>query len=109
MMPNFDIKKMQKLVKKMDMNMQEIPAKEVIIKCEDKHIIISKPEVLLADFLGKDVYQVSGEVAEATPLKESDIEMVMDKTGKDRETVVGKLEELDNDLAKAIMELKKRD
>ena len=56
--------------------------------------------------MGKDVYQISGEVSESISINEKDIEFVMEKTGKDRDTVVKKLEELNNDLVKAIMELK---
>ena len=82
------------------------PAEEVIIKTKTKNIIISAPEVMITDMMGKEVYQISGEVSEAGNINEDDVKMIMEKTGKDRETVVKKLEELDNDLAKAIMELK---
>jgi len=99
---------MQKLMQKLNLKVQEIPAEEVIIKCKDKNIIISKPEVMLADMMGKDVYQVTGVVSESEQISERDIEMVMEKTGMDRKTVVKKLEELDNDLARAILELKEK-
>ncbi|MBI3190637.1 nascent polypeptide-associated complex protein [archaeon] len=88
------------------MNVQQIPADVVIIKSKSKNIIISNPEIMLANMMGRDIYQVTGEVSESFPISEDDIKMVMDKTGKDRDTVVKKLEELDNDLAKAILELK---
>jgi len=106
MFPGTDPKKLQQMMKKLNMNVQEIPADLVIIKTKGKHIIISKPEVMLADMMGREVYQISGEVTESVPMSEEDVQIVMDKTGKDRDTVVKKLEELDSDLAKAIMELK---
>ena len=106
MFGKMDPKKMQDLMKKLNMKIREIPAEEVIIKCNDKNIIISNPEVMLADMMGKDVYQITGEVSESEQISERDIEMVMQKTGMDRKTVVKKLEELDNDLARAIIELK---
>jgi alpha-NAC-related protein len=106
MFPGADPKKIQQMMKKLNLNVQEIPADLVIIKTKGKHIIISKPEVMLADMMGREVYQISGEVSESVPVDEQDVRMVMDKTGKDRDTVVKKLEELDNDLAKAIHELK---
>ena len=87
---------------------QEIPAEEVIIKCKDKSIIISQPEVMLADMMGKDVYQITGVVSESTRPTEHDIKMVMRKTGKGREEVVKALEDLNNDLAAAIVELKQK-
>ncbi len=101
-----DPKKLEKVMKKLNMNVQQIPADVVVIKTKSKSIIISNPEVMLANMMGRDIYQVTGEVSESVPVNEDDIKMVMDKTGKDRETVVKKLEELDNDLAKAIVELR---
>ena len=101
-----DPKKVKEMMKKLNMNVKEIQAEEVIIKTSDKNIIISEPEIMIADMMGKEVYQISGVVSESDQLNEKDIKMVMEKTGKDRETVVKKLEELNNDLAQAIIELK---
>jgi len=108
MLGNMNPKKIQEMMKKLNMNVQELEAEEVIIKTKRKNIIISKPEVMIADMMGKEVYQISGEISEADIISDKDVEMVMEKTGKDRDTVVRKLEELDNDLARAIMELKKK-
>lgn len=99
-------KKMQELMKKMNLRVREVKAEEVIIKCSDKNIIISKPEIMIADMLGREVYQITGEVSESGAINEKDIALVMEKTGKDRVTVEKKLEELNNDIVKAIMELK---
>ncbi|MBS3050971.1 MAG: nascent polypeptide-associated complex protein [Candidatus Aenigmarchaeota archaeon] len=101
-----DPKKVEQIMKKLNMKVQQIPAEEVIIKMKEKKIIISNPEIMLADMMGREVYQISGDVSESVLVNEDDVRMVMDKTGQDRDTVVKKLEELDNDLAKAIMELK---
>jgi alpha-NAC-related protein len=101
-----DPKKLEKMMKKLNMNVQQMDADVVVIKTKDKNIIISKPEIMIANVMGREVYQVSGEVSESYPVSEEDITMVMEKTGKDRNTVVKKLEELNNDLAKAIMELR---
>ena len=103
-----DPKKVEQIMKKLNMKVQQIEAEEVVIRTKDKDIIISRPEIMLADMMGREVYQVSGEVSERTLVNEDDVRMIMDKTGKDRDTVVKKLEELDNDLAKAIMELKEK-
>lgn len=101
-----DPKTLEKMMKKLNMNVQQIPADVVIIKSKQKNIVISKPEIMLANMMGRDIYQITGEVSESYPVSEDDIKMVMDQTGKDRDAVVKKLEELDNDLAKAIVELK---
>ena len=103
-----DPKKVQDMMKKMNMNVRDIIAEEVIIKCKDKNIIISQPEVMVVDMSGKEVYQISGVVSESESIKEEDILLIMKRTGKDRETVVKKLEELNKDLAKTIMELEKK-
>ena len=102
----FNNQKFQEMMKKLNMNVEEVKAEEVIIKCGSRNIIVSKPQVMLTNIMGKDVYQVTGEVSESVNIDEKDIEMVMEKTGKGRGAVVKKLEELDNDLAKAIRELK---
>src|SRR3989338_6963087 len=101
-------KMIEQMMKKLNMKVQEIPAELVIIKTKDKNIIISKPEIMLADMMGREVYQISEEVSESFTVNEDDVKLVMDKTGKDRNTVVKKLEELNNDLARAITELKEK-
>jgi len=108
MFGKMDPKKMQEIMRKLNIDVEEIPAEEVIIKCKDKNIIISQPEVMLADMMGKEVYQVTGTISESTRPNEHDIEMVMSKTGMGREEVVKALEILNNDLAAAIVELKRR-
>lgn len=101
-----DPKKMEKIMKKLNMNVRQVEAEVVVIKAKDRNIIISKPEIMIANLMGRDVYQIMGEVSENQPVREEDIKMVMEKTGKDRATVEKKLEELNNDLARAIMDLK---
>jgi alpha-NAC-related protein len=104
-----DPKKIQEMMKKMNINVNQIEAEEVIIKQKGKNIIISQPEIMVTNMMGKDIYQISGEISESENISEHDIEMVMEKTGKDRDTVVRKLEELNNDLARAIMELREQE
>ena len=108
MLGKMDPKKIQQMMKKLNLNVEQVDAEEVIIKTKTKTIIISNPEVMIADMMGKEVYQISGEVSEAEIIDEKDIQMVMEKTGKNRNEVVNKLEELNNDLARAIIELKKK-
>lgn len=100
-----DDRRIQEAMKKLNLKVREVKAEEVIIKCKDKNIIVSKPEIMIADMMGREVYQITGEVSESTRMSEQDVQLVMEKTGKDRDTVVKTLERLDHDLAKAIMEL----
>ncbi|OYT55564.1 MAG: Nascent polypeptide-associated complex protein [Candidatus Aenigmarchaeota archaeon ex4484_14] len=103
-----DLKKMTELMKEMKMNMRELKAKRVVIECEDKNIVIEEPEVIIAKIVDRDSYQITGKVHEepAGGPTEEDIKMIMDQTGKDKETILKKLKELNNDLARTIMELK---
>ena len=96
--------KIQQMMKKLNMDIRQMEAEEVTIKTKTKNVKIKNPEVMIANMMGRDVYQISGEVYESLP--EDDILLVMNQTGKDRPTVEKKLEELDNDLARAIIELK---
>ena len=99
-----DPKKIQKMMKKMNMNLTQIEAEKVVIHKKDGKTIIMDPEIMVVDMMGRDVYQISGTVHEQS-VTDEDVDMVMEQTGKDKDTVVAKLEELNNDLARAIKEL----
>ena len=100
-----DPKKIQQMMKKLNLNVRQIEAETVIIKAKDKEIIINKPEIMIADMMGKEVYQITGEVYEKTPVDESDISLVMEKTGKSRLEAEIALKKADGDLAEAILSL----
>ncbi len=103
-------KKMERLMKQLGMNVRPLAADEVIIKFGGYQIRITEPEVAVMNVMGKNVYQITGkEKKELLEPKEEDIKLVMEKTGKDRKTVVEKLKELNNDLARAIIELKEEE
>ena len=106
-----NIKQMTNLVKQVKTNMKEIDAERVVIELKDKNIVIEKPKVIYMDMMTQPSYQVMGQAKEEEKNEptEDDIKMIMEKTGKDRETVEKKLEELNNDLAATILELKKGD
>lgn len=102
---------MQKMMKQMGMKMEEVDASEVIIKCSENQIRISHPQVIIANIMGKRVYQISGsEITEklGKEISEEDVKIVMEQTGKDKETVEKTLKDMDHDLARVILELKKK-
>jgi nascent polypeptide-associated complex subunit alpha len=103
-----DPKKIEQMMKKLNINTRQLNASEVIIKTDSGDLVIETPEVMIMNMMGRDVYQITGNVRSSQTIKEEDIKLVMEQTGKDRETVAKKMEELNNDLAKAIMELKKK-
>ena len=83
-----------------------------------------EPEVSVVKMQGRDVFQITGNIEEkakagsektdsekAAPaaVNEEDVKMIMEQTGKDKESVENALKRVNNDLAKAIMELKKEE
>ena len=97
-------KNMSKMLKQMGMQMDNIPAKEVIIKTETGELVIKNPQVVKTTMQGQTVYQVSGN-EEKPKFTDEDVNMVMEQTGKNKEEVIKALEETNGDIAEAIMKL----
>lgn len=101
-------KQLEKAMKQMGMHMEQIDAEEVIIKTKDKEILITEPEVSKVNMMGKDTFQISGNISEreAEKFSENDVEMIMEETGASEDQVREMLEKT-QDLAETIMKLKK--
>jgi len=100
-------RQIEKAMKRMGIQQQEIQAEEVIIKTKDKDIVISNPQVAKVNMMGQDTFQVSGEISERpTGLSKEDIKMVMDQTGASEEEARKTMEET-QDIAESILKLKK--
>lgn len=109
---NMDPRQMRMAMKKLGIQQQEIPAREVIIRLEDKEIIISNPSVTKVNMMGQDTYQITGEEEErsldVTPdISDDDISTVMDQTGASEEDAKKAILDSKGDLAEAILKLKK--
>lgn len=109
---NMDPAKMDKMLKKLNIDMKNIKCSEVVIKTEGHDIVITEPDVSVIRMQGRDVFQVTGNIIEKPTtvnekINKEDVRMIMEQTGRDRETVEKTLERLNNDLARAIIELKK--
>jgi len=106
MIPGFDPRKMQSLMKQMGLTQSEIDAKRVIIeKKEGGRLIINNPEVSKIKIQGNESFQITGEVLEEK-FDEKDIEMIIEKTNcskKEAETILQET----GDLAEAILKLSK--
>jgi nascent polypeptide-associated complex subunit alpha len=102
-------KQIEKAMKRMGIQAQEIDAEEVIIKTAEKTIIITEPQVSRVNMMGQDTFQVSGEITEKETAKfsEEDIKTVIDQTGASEDDVRKALEETQGDLAESILRLKK--
>jgi len=109
MLPGINPKMMKQAMKKMGMKQEDIDASEVIIKCSDKEIIIRNPEVAKIDMMGKQNFQISGDVEERSlsSFNEEDVSTVVSQAGCSEEEAKEALERNNGDIAKTILELKK--
>ncbi len=108
MIPGMNPRKMQKMMKRMGIQQQEIDATEVIIKCEDKDIIITSPQVSKVNMMGKQTYQIVGEEhikEKQAQISPEDIKTVAEQTNKSKEQAENALIEAKGDLAAAILKL----
>ncbi len=101
-------KQLEKMARKMGMQMTEIPAEEVVIKTHEKDIVIKDPHVSKVNMMGQETFQITGEVTEREKEKfsEKDIRMIMEQTDAGEEEAEEALNET-NDIAEAILRLKK--
>lgn len=112
MIPGMNPRQMRQAMKKMGIQQEEIDAKEVIIKLEDKEIVISNPNVSKVNMMGQETYQVVGEESErsldSTPeISDDDVKTVAEQTGASEIDAKAAIEECKGDLAEAILKLKK--
>jgi len=106
MFPGLDPKKMQQMLKKMGMKMDNIPANKVVIETDSGDITIQNPQVIKTSMKGQVVFQVSGNVKEQK-FSDEDVKLVMEQSGvKDEEKIKQALKETNGDIVEAIMKLK---
>ncbi|MBU0530863.1 MAG: nascent polypeptide-associated complex protein [Nanoarchaeota archaeon] len=101
-------RQMERMAKKMGMQMENIDAEEVIIRGTNTDIVISNPHVSRVNVMGQDTFQVTGDISEKS--RESytaeDVEMVKQQTGCTEEDAIEALKKANGDLAEAIMSVK---
>jgi len=100
----FNPKKMQQMMKQLGINQEEIEAERVIIEKSDGKIVIENPSVQKINMQGQESWQVTGEVIEEEGIRDDDIKLVMEKTGKSEEEVRKAFGEND-DIAEVIVKL----
>jgi nascent polypeptide-associated complex subunit alpha len=100
-------KKMQAMMKQLGINQEEVEAERVIIEKSDGRIVIESPSVQKINMQGQESWQVVGESREEADegIKEDDVKMVAEKTGKSIEDARKTLEECNGDIANAIVKL----
>jgi nascent polypeptide-associated complex subunit alpha len=114
MMPGMNPRMMKQAMKKMGIQQVEIEATEVIIKTNDKEIVITNPQVSKVNMMGQQTYQIVGEehereISTKPEINEDDVKTVMEQAKVDEETARKSIEDNDGDLAQAIMSLTKSD
>lgn len=107
MFPKVNPRQMKRMMKQMGMAMEELDAKEVIIKLEDGEIVIRNPSVSVVKVKNQKTYQIMGEEQVVQGIPEEDVEMVAEKAGVSLEEAKEALEKSNGDLAEAIMSLAK--
>ena len=112
MFPGMNPRKMQQMMKRMGIKQQEIPANEVIIKSDEKEIIIENPQVSKVNMMGQETFQVVGQATEKSistkpEISDDDIQTVIRQANCSREDALKTIKETEGDLAEAILKLKK--
>ncbi|MBW2976470.1 nascent polypeptide-associated complex protein [Candidatus Woesearchaeota archaeon] len=111
MIPGMNPRELQKAMKRLGIRQEEIDANEVIIRADDKEIIISNPQVSKVNMMGQETFQIVGQaeerpVSSEPEISQDDIETVVQQTGAEEEQAKEAIEKNKGDLAKAILELK---
>ena len=99
---------MKAMMKQMGIKQEEIEAERVIIECSEKKIVIEHPQVQKIVMQGQESWQITGEVREEareSGISEADIDMVSEKTGKNKTEAKKALEESGGDISEAIVKL----
>ncbi|MFP3950247.1 MAG: nascent polypeptide-associated complex protein [Candidatus Micrarchaeia archaeon] len=100
-----DPKQMQRMMKQMGINTQEVSAQRVIIETEDEKIVVEPAQVTRISMQGQDSFQISGQVRTEQSLNQADVELVMEKTGAERGKAEEALKDSGGDIAEAIIAL----
>ncbi len=115
-------KKMSTMMKRLGIQVEELSGvKEVIIRMEDKKLVIPEPDVTLMNMQGQNTYQVVGDAEEFAlgdgsekegkkriDIPKEDIDMVVSQANVSEKEAREALEKSDGDIAEAIILLMNR-
>ncbi|MBI4142192.1 hypothetical protein HY484_04660 [Candidatus Woesearchaeota archaeon] len=101
----------EKAMKRMGIQQQEIDATEVVIKTPTKNLVIKNPHVAKVNAMGQESFQITGNVEEKNAdvvleITEDDVKTVMEQTSADKNKVIETLKKNKGDIAQTIIELK---
>ena len=98
-------------MKKMGMKMDSLDgAREVIIRFDEKEIVIPNPDVTVMNAMGQETYQIIGEsversIDEELVIPDEDVEMVASTANVTMDDARKALEDANGDIADAIVKL----
>lgn len=103
-------RQMEKMMRQMGIQQEDLDAVEVVIKLEDRELVFSKPQVAKVNMMGQASYQIVGEPEErlldSTPdINDEDVKTVMEQANCSEQEARDALEETKGDLAEAILNL----
>jgi nascent polypeptide-associated complex subunit alpha len=102
----FNPQNMEKMMKQMGMDMEEVNAKRVVVDLGDREMVFEKPELNQIKVQGKEMFQLQGEYEKRSKgPSDEDVELVAQKAGVSEDEAREALEEHD-DMTDAIMSLK---
>ena len=97
-------------MQRMGIQQQDVAASEVIIRCQDKDIVIENPQVAKVNMMGQETWQITGKAIEKArtsepDIKEEDIQTVMQQANVSKDEALAAIKEAKGDLAQAILNL----
>ena len=100
----------QRAMKKLGIKQEEIEANEVIIRANDREIVIANPQVSKVNMMGQETYQITGDAEErslpSNEISDDDIKTVMEQAHVTEDRAREAIEDSGYDLAKAIISLR---
>ena len=100
-------RQLEKMAKRMGLQSTQIDAEEVIIRTQEKDIVIRNPSVAKINMMGQETFQISGEIHEQgrSGFSDDDVKMVSEKAGVSEDEARDALEKFGG-IAEAILGLK---
>ena len=108
MLPGINPKQMAQAMKKLGIKQEEIEAYEVIIKTNDKNLVIKNPQVIKINMGGEQSLQITGEINEESIISEDDVNTVSEQANVSKDIARNALEKNNGNLAEAIMDLQNK-
>ena len=112
MFPNMDPRALKGMLDRLGIKSTDVESNRVVIECSGKDIVISNPKVTLIEGQGMRTFQIMGDVSEvdkaSVAVSDEDVKFVQEQTGATASLARKTLEETKDDIAEAILRLKKQ-